>query len=234
MDLIVEGIAGAIAKLASLDPDVMNAAAASLVVSGAATALAVISGVPLGALIGLTRFRGRRLLLSFVNTGMGLPPVVVGLFVVIFLWRSGALGDLNWYCTRQGMVIAQYLLAAPSVIGLTAIALQSVDPLLRTQLLSLGASRWQAAWLLVRESRLLVLGAVIAGFGAVISEVGASQMVGCNVKGDTRILTTAITLETSKGEFGSAFALAFILLALIFGLTAITTYAQQGRNARST
>jgi len=227
VDLIVQGVAGAIAKLAALDQDVIDAAIASLVVSGAATAIAVVTGVPLGALIGLTRFRGRRLLLSLVNTGMGLPPVVVGLFVVVFLWRSGGLGDLNWYCTRQGMVIAQYLLAAPSVVGLTAIALQSVDPLLRTQLLSLGASRWQAAWLLVRESRLLVLGAVIAGFGAVISEVGASQMVGCNVKGDTRILTTAITLETSKGEFGSAFALAFILLGLIFGLTAITTYAQQ-------
>jgi tungstate transport system permease protein len=227
MDLILEGIGGALAKLAALDPDVLDAAVASLVVSGTATALAVVTGVPLGALIGLTRFPGRRLLLSVVNTGMGLPPVVVGLFVVVFLWRSGALGDLNWYCTRQGMVIAQYLLAAPSVVGLTAIALQSLDPLLRTQLLSLGASRWQAAWLLVRESRLLVLGAVIAGFGAVIGEVGASQMVGCNVKGDTRILTTAIALETSKGEFGSAFALAFILLALIFGLTAITTYAQQ-------
>jgi tungstate transport system permease protein len=234
MDLILQGIAGAIAKIASLDQDVMDAAVASLVVSGAATVIAVVTGVPLGALIGLTRFRGRRLLLSLVNTGMGLPPVVVGLFVVVFLWRSGALGDLDWYCTRQGMVIAQYLLAVPAVIGLTAIALQSVDPLLRTQLLSLGATRWQAAWLLVRESRLLVLGAVIAGFGAVISEVGASQMVGCNVKGDTRILTTAITLETSKGEFGSAFALAFILLAIIFGLTAITTYAQQGHLARGT
>jgi len=232
VDLIVQGIAGAIARIGSLDPDLIDATVASLLVSGAATALAVVTGVPLGALIGMTRFRGRRLLLSLVNTGMGLPPVVVGLFVVVFLWRSGALGDLDWYCTRQGMVIAQYLLAVPAVIGLTAIALQSVDPLLRTQLLSLGATRWQAAWLLVRESRLLVLGAVIAGFGAVISEVGASQMVGCNVKGDTRILTTAITLETSKGEFGSAFALAFILLAIIFGLTAITTYAQQGRHAR--
>ena len=227
MDLILQGIGGAVAKLAALDPDVIDAAVASLVVSGAATLLAVITGIPLGALIGLTRFRGRRLLLSIVNTGMGLPPVVVGLFVVVLLWRSGALGDLNWYCTRQGIVIAQYLLAAPSVIGLTAIALQSMDPLLRMQLLSLGASRGQAAWLLIRESRLLVLGAVIAGFGAVISEVGASQMVGCNVKGDTRILTTSIVLETGKGEFGSAFALAFLLLALIFGLTAITTYAQQ-------
>jgi tungstate transport system permease protein len=229
MDLILQGIGGALAKLVALDPDVLDAAVASLVVSGAATAIAVLTGVPLGALIGLAQFRGRRLLLSLVNTGMGLPPVAVGLFVVVLLWRSGPLGELNWYCTRQGMVIAQYLLAVPTVIGLTAIALQSVDPLLRTQLLSLGASRWQAGWLLVRESRLLVLGAVIVGFGAVISEVGASQMVGCNVKGDTRVLTTAITLESSKGEFGSAFALAFILLAIIFVITAFMTYTQQRR-----
>src|SRR5947207_15997951 len=153
MDLILQGIGGAVAKLAALDPDVIDAAVASLIVSGAATAIAVVTGVPLGALIGLTRFRGRRLLLSLVNTGMGLPPVVVGLFVVVFLWRSGGLGDLNWYCTRQGMVIAQYLLAAPSVVGLTAIALQSIDPLLRMQLLSLGANRWQAAWLPTPASR---------------------------------------------------------------------------------
>ncbi len=229
MDLIVQGLGGAFAKLAALDPDVIDAAIASLVVSGAATILAVLTGVPLGALIGLARFRGRRLLLSLVNTGMGLPPVVVGLFVVVLLWRSGPLGDLNWYCTRQGMVIAQFLLAAPTVVGITAIGLQNQDPLLRMQLLSLGASRWQAAALLVRESRLLVLGAVIVGFGAVISEVGASQMVGCNVKGDTRVLTTAIALETSKGEFGSAFALGFILLAVIFAVTAYITYTQQRR-----
>src|SRR4029077_4560774 len=145
MDLILQGIGGAIAKIVALDPDVIDAAVASLVVSGVATGIAVVRAVPLGALVGLPRFRGRRLLLSLVNTGMGLPPVVVGLFVVVLLWRSGALGDLNWYCTRQGMVIAQYLLAVPSVIGLPAIPLQSVDPLLRTQLLSLGASRWQAA-----------------------------------------------------------------------------------------
>lgn len=229
MGLFVEGIGGAIAKIATLDPDVINAAIASLVVSGAATFLAVVTGIPLGTIIGLTHFRGRRLILSLVNTGMGLPPVVVGLFVVTFLWRSGALGDLNWYCTRQGMVIAQYLLAAPAVVGLTAIALQSMDPLLRMQMLSLGASRRQAAWLLIRESRVLVFGAVIAGFGAVISEVGASQMVGCNIRGDTRILTTAITLETSKGEFGTAYALAFILLAIIFAITAFFTYTQQRR-----
>jgi len=231
VELILQGLGDALHRLAVGDPDVRDAAVASLVVSGSATALSVVSGVPLGALIGLTRFPGRNLLLSLVNTGMGLPPVVVGLFVAVFVWRSGPLGDLDWYCTRQAMIVAQYLLAAPTVVGLTAIALQSVDPLLRTQLLSLGATAWQAAWLLIRESRLLVLGAAIAGFGAVISEIGASLMVGCNVKGDTRILTTAITLETSKGEFGTAFALAFILLALIFVITAFTTYAQQRRPA---
>jgi len=229
MELIVQGLAEAFRRIVSLDPTVFDAAGASLAVSGTATALSVITGIPAGAVLGLTRFPGRSLVLSIVNTGMGLPPVVVGLFVVVFIWRSGPFGDLNWYCTRQAMVAAQYLLAVPTVIGLTAVALQSLDPLLRTQLLSLGATRSQAAWILIRESRLLILGAIIAGFGAVISEIGASLMVGCNVLGDTRILTTAITLETSKGEFGSAFALAFVLLGIIFGITALTTFAQQRR-----
>ena len=229
MELIVQGLAEAFRRIVSLDPTVFDAAGASLAVSGTATALSVITGIPAGAVLGLTQFRGRSLVLSIVNTGMGLPPVVVGLFVVVFIWRSGPFGDLNWYCTRQAMVAAQYLLAVPTVIGLTAVALQSLDPLLRTQLLSLGATRSQAAWILIRESRLLILGAIIAGFGAVISEIGASLMVGCNVLGDTRILTTAITLETSKGEFGSAFALAFVLLGIIFGITALTTFAQQRR-----
>lgn len=231
MDLVVQGLIEAFQRITALDPLVFDAAGASLAVSGAATALSVVTGIPVGAILGLTRFRGRSFVLSIVNTGMGLPPVVVGLFVVVFVWRSGPFGDLGWYCTRQAMVTAQYLLAVPTVIGLTAVALQSVDPLLRTQLLSLGASRTQAAWMLIRESRLLILGAIIAGFGAVISEVGASLMVGCNVLGDTRILTTAITLETGKGEFGSAFALAFVLLGIIFGITTLTTFAQQRRGA---
>src|SRR3981081_2835198 len=131
MDLILQGLAGALAKLAALDPDVLDAAVASLVVSGAATAIAVLTGVPRAARIGLAQCRGRRLLLSLVNTGMGLPPVAVGLFVVVLLWRSGPLGELNWYCTRQGMVIAQYLLAVPPVVGLNTSALQNIDTLLR-------------------------------------------------------------------------------------------------------
>ncbi|HET8569509.1 MAG TPA: ABC transporter permease [Candidatus Limnocylindria bacterium] len=227
MELILEGLGQAVAKLAALDRDVLEATTASLAVSGTATALAIALGVPLGAALGLGSFPLRSLLLSLVNTGMGFPPVTVGLFVAALVWRSGPLGGLDWYCTREAMVVAQLILAAPTVIGLTAVAVQSVDPMLRMQLVSLGATRAQLAWLLVRESRLLILAAAIAGFGAVISEVGASLMVGCNVKGDTRILTTAIVLETGKGEFGTAFALAFILLALVFAITAATTWMQQ-------
>ncbi len=229
MELIGAGLAEALRRIVALDPVVTEAAGASLAVSGTATALSIVAGIPLGALLGLAAFRGRSLVLSLFNTGMGLPPVVVGLFVAVLVWRSGPFGGLDWYCTRQAMVVAQFLLAAPTVVGLTAVAVQSVDPMLRTQLQALGATRWQATWIFVRESRLLILSAAIAGFGAVISEIGASLMVGCNIKGDTRILTTAITLETSKGEFGSAFALAFILLAIIFAITALTTWAQQRR-----
>lgn len=227
MGPIVEGITGAWARLISLDAAVLEAAGASLAVSGTATALSVLIGLPLGALLGLGRFPGRNLALSVVNTGMGLPPVAVGLFVAVLVWRSGPLGQLDWYCTRPAIVMAQFVLAAPTVIGLSAVALQSVDPMLRTQLASLGATRLQSAWILIRESRLLLISAVLAGFGAVISEIGASLMVGCNVKGDTRLLTTGIVLETSKGEFGAAFALAFILLALIFAVSALSTWAQQ-------
>lgn len=227
MELIIAGLAEALARIAQLDRDLLQAAEASLVTSGTATALSVVTGIPIGAALGLGRFRGRGLLLALANTGMGLPPVVVGLFVAVLVWRSGPFGQLEWFCTRQAMIAAQYVLAAPTVIGLTAVAVQSVDPMLRLQLAGLGATRTQAVLIILRESRLLLLTAAMAGFGAVISEIGASLMVGCNIRGDTRILTTAIALETSKGEFGSAFALAFALLAVIFAVNAVTTWAQQ-------
>lgn len=230
MELIGEGLREAVTLLVTLDPRVTEAATASLLVSGTATALSVLVGLPAGVLLGLRAFPGRRLALSLVNTGMGLPPVVVGLFVVVLVWRSGPFGGLEWYCTRQAMVAAQFTLAAPTVAGLTAVAIQSVDPLLRVQLSALGATGLQASWLLVRETKLLLLSAAIAGFGAVISEIGASLMVGCNILGDTRILTTAIVLETNSGRFGTAFALAFILLGIIFALTALVTFAQQRRS----
>jgi tungstate transport system permease protein len=227
VEFIAQGLGEGVARIGALDPDVMDAARTSIVVSGSATLLSIATGIPLGALLGLVPFPGRRIALAIVNTGMGLPPVVVGLFVAVLIWRSGPLGDLGWYCTRQAMVAAQYVLAVPAVIGLSAVAMQSLDPLLRLQIEALGATRGQLVWIFVRESRLLVLTAAMAGFGAVISEIGASLMVGCNIRGDTRILSTAITLETGKGEFGYAFALAFILLALIFLVNFVTTIIQQ-------
>jgi tungstate transport system permease protein len=229
MDLIVDGFGEALRRLASLDPEVREAAATSLVVSGSATVLALVSGIPLGAWLGVTRFRGRTAVLSLVNTGMGLPPVVVGLVIALLVYRSGPLGDLGLYCTRPAMVAAQYLLAAPEVIGLTAIAIQSVDPMLRLQLLGLGGTPWQVLLILIRETRLLLLTAAMAAFGAVISEIGASLMTGCNLKGDTRILTTVIVLDTGAGNFGGAIALAIILLAVVLLVNGITTWAQQRR-----
>ena len=227
MELILQGLLGAVQRILTLDRDVIEAASASLVITGSATALSVLVGVPVGVLIGLGRFRGRNLALSLVNTGMGFPPVVIGLFVVVFVWRSGPLGQLDAYCTRGAMIAAQFLLAFPTVLGLTAIAMQSLDPMLRLQVVSLGATRLQLGWILVREAQLPILTAAMAGFGAVISEVGASVMTGCNIKGDTRILTTAILLETNMGHFDVAFALSFVLLALIFLINALTTWAQQ-------
>jgi tungstate transport system permease protein len=231
VELILEGLVGAVIRIATLDPDVVDAAAASLVVTGSATLLSIALGVPLGVTLGLARFRGRTLALTAANTGMGLPPVVVGLFVVVFLWRSGPLGMLEWYCTRQAMVAAQFILAFPTVVGLTAVAIQSLDPMLRVQLAALGATGAQTARILVSEARLPILTAALAGFGAVISEIGASIMTGCNIRGDTRILTTAIVNETNIGHFGTAFALAFILLALIFAVNLATTWAQQRQQA---
>ncbi len=231
MELIVDSLGEALRRLAALDPEVRDAAATSLVVSGTATALAIVSGIPLGGLLGVGRFRGRTVLLSLVNTGMGLPPVVVGLFIALLVYRTGPLGDLGLYCTRPAMVAAQYVLAVPEVIGLTAIAIQSVDPMLRIQLLALGATPWQALLILIRETRLLLLTAAMAAFGAVISEIGASLMTGCNLKGDTRILTTVIVLDTSAGNFGGAIALAIILLVVVFLVNGLTTWLQQRRRS---
>ena len=227
MEFLAEGLTEAARRLLTFDLDVREALTASLVVSGSATAVSVTLGVPLGTALGLARFRGRGLVLTLVNTGLGLPPVVVGLFVAIMLWRSGPLGDLDLYCTRQAMVIAQVILGAPTVMGLTAIAVQAVDPMLRLQLRALGATPAQALWIFVREARLPILTAAMAGFGAVISEIGASLMVGCNIKGDTRILTTAIVFEADRGEFATAFGLAGILLALIFAVNLTVTWVQQ-------
>ncbi len=187
----------------------------------------MLLGIPLGTYLALAEFPGRRFVLSLVNTGMSLPPVVVGLFITIFLWRSGPLGFLRLLYTPIAMILAQVVIAAPIVTGLTVAAIQQLNPKLRLQILALGASRTQLVWLLLREARLPLLAAIMAGFGGVISEIGASMMVGGNILGHTRVLTTATVMETSKGNFDIAIALSVILLLLIFAVNAILTYTQQ-------
>ena len=209
------------------DKEVWQITLLSLQVSGIATALSLLMGMPFGTLLALAKFPGRSFLLSLVNTGMGLPPVVVGLFVAMMLWRSGPFGDLKLIYSPTAIVIAQVIIAAPVVTGLTAAALQALDPRLQLQLLGLGASKLQMVLALWREARLPLLAALMAGFGAVISEVGASMMVGGNIRYQTRVLTTAIVLETGKGNFDIAVGLGLLLLTITFLVNWALTWIQQ-------
>jgi tungstate transport system permease protein len=209
------------------DSEVLQITVLSLQVSTIATVISLLIGLPLGTWLALGSFRGRSVFLSIINTGMALPPVVVGLVVALMLWRSGPLGDLHLIYTPVAIIIAQTVIAAPVVTGLTAAALEALDSRLQQQLLGLGASRVQMIWYLWREARLPLLAALMAGFGSVISEVGASMMVGGNIRGQTRVLTTAIVLETSKGEFGTALALSTLLLVLTYLINLALTWIQQ-------
>ncbi len=209
------------------NPDVWEITLLSLKVSGLATLASLVLGLPLGSLLALGKFPGRAFLLTLVNTGMALPPVVVGLAVAMALWRSGPLGSLDLIYTPGAIVIAQVIISLPVVTGLTAAALQQLDPRLRLQLLGLGASRAQMMLVLWREARLPLLAALMAGFGAVISEVGASMMVGGNIRHQTRVLTTAIVLDTNMGQFESAIALGILLLGITFLINYALTWIQQ-------
>ena len=230
MGLIGEGLVRAGTLLSSVDAELLGVTGLSLKVSGAATALSLVAGLPLGAILALVRFPGRGLVVALVNTGMGLPPVVVGLFISILLWRSGPLGALELLYTPAAIVLAQFVIAFPVVTGLTLAAVQQIPERFRLQVQALGASRLQVLGILIREARLPLLAALMAGFGAVISEVGASLMVGGNIRGQTRVLTTATVLETSKGNFDVAIALSVILLGLTFLVNwALTWIQQRGR-----
>lgn len=232
MDLIWEGLRKALELLLTLDPEVLRITLLSLKVSGIATLLSVILGLGLALGVALNEFPGKRLVIALVNTGMGLPPVVVGLFVTVLLWRNGPFGFLGILYTPAAIILAQAVIATPIIAGLGLAALQHLPPGLRLQILSLGASRPQMVWLLLKEARLPLLAAVMAGFGGVISEVGASIMVGGNLKGSTRVLTTATVMETSRGNFDVAFALSFILLLLAFAVNALLTHLQQRSGPR--
>ena len=231
MDVLVEGVRQAVALLFGGDREILTVLWLSLQVSGTATLIALLLGIPAGAVLALTRFPGRTLVVSVVNTGMGLPPVVVGLFVTILLWRSGPLGDWEILYTPAAIILAQALIASPIVTGITLAAVQNVPAKFRLQLIALGASRAQMVWVTLREARLPMLAAVMAGFGGVISEIGASMMVGGNIKGHTRTLTTAMVLETGKGNFEIAIALSILLLLLVFGINWALTAVQQRRPA---
>lgn len=227
MDLFFDGLVRAATLIIQGDPELIRVTLMSLRVSGTAILLCLLVGVPLGTAIALSRFRGRGLVLALVNSGMGMPPIVAGLIVSVMLWRTGPFGQMRLLYTPTAMVIAQCVIALPVVVGLTVAAIQQLNPKLRLQILGLGASRTQLIWLLVREARLPLLAAAMAGFGAVISEVGASIMVGGNLLGQTRVLTTATVMEVSKGEFGTAMALSMVLLLLVYSVNAVLTWVQQ-------
>jgi tungstate transport system permease protein len=232
MDLIAEGIGKALHLLATLDPEVLRITLLSLEVSGAATAISLVIGIALGTAVALNGFPGKKIVVSLVNTGMGLPPVVVGLFVSIFLWRNGPLGFLGLLYTPAAMVLAQAIIATPIVMGITIGAMQSLPPALRIQILALGATRSQLVWMLVKEARLPLMAGVMAGFGGVISEVGASIMVGGNISGYTRVLTTATVMETGRGNFDVAIALSVILLTASLAINYLLTLIQQRERPR--
>jgi len=227
MELIIEGLKKAIQLFITIDKDLMEITLLSLKVSGIATLISLVLGVCFGTIIGLSRFPGKNLVVGLINTGMGLPPVVVGLFVTIVLWRNGPLGFLGILYTPYAIIIAQSIIATPIVMGITLAAIQQIPKKMRLQILALGATRIQMVLVLIREARLSILAGAMAGFGGVISEIGASIMVGGNIKGYTRVLTTATVMETSKGNFDVAIALGLILLALSYSINLLLTIIQQ-------
>jgi len=232
MELIVQGIIKAFTLIITFDPEVLGITWLSLKISGTATLISLFIGVSAGVAVALNNFWGKRVVISLINTGMGLPPVVVGLFVTMLIWRSGPFGFLEILYTPYAMIIAQAIIATPIVMGISLAAIQHLPPDLRLQILSLGAGRFQMVWVLIKESRLPLLAAVMAGFGGVISEVGASIMVGGNIKGYSRVLTTATVMETGRGNFDIAIALSIILLLLAFFVNFMLTQIQQRQRPR--
>jgi len=226
---LFQGLVQAFGLILSLDPALYEVIWLSLYVSGVALGYSTLIGIPLGAFLALKRFYGRRLIMALLYTGMGFPPVVIGLFVYLMLSRSGPIGALGWLFTPRAIIVAQTIISFPLVAGFTMAAVLGVDPNLRRQLISLGATGLQATLAILAEARIGVIVSVIAGFGSVISEVGAVILVGGNIEGKTRTLTTAIVLETRKGNFDLAMALGIILLIISF-LVNLAMIRLQGRD----
>lgn len=226
MSIYTDALREGWALLTSGTFDVWLIIVTSLQVSGTATGIALLIGLPIGLLVGAKRFIGRRAALIIFNSGMGLPPVFVGLIVAMTLSRRGPLGDLSLLYSKTAMIIAQVIIAAPLIMAVTAAAVATVPRELQMQARSLGAPGWRVGLLTLREARMGLIAAVAAGFGAIISEVGAVQMVGGNLAGDTRVMTTAIVQFTRMGRYGSALALALVLLAIVVFVNVVLTTMQ--------
>lgn len=229
MNWVIEGLVTALRMLVGGEGEIYEIAWLTVRVSGSATLLSVLLGVPLGAYLGLVRFPGREAVRAVVNSTLGLPPIVVGLWVSLFLWRSGPLGGLRLMYTPYALVIAGCLIALPRVTALTMAGVMQVEGGLSLHISALGANKWQMIWLVMREARLSILAAVMAGFGSAVAEVGAAMAVGGNIRGHTRVLSTAIVLEVNRGNFAVAMALGFILLTLSYAVALVLTAVQQGR-----
>lgn len=214
MDTIIEGFRRALSLIFNLNPELLSIIFLSLKVSGIALLIATLSGLPLGAFIGLNKFQGRGLIISLLNTFMGLPPVVVGLFLYLILSRSGPLGFMGLLYKPSAMVIAQSILAFPIVASLCHSAIVNVNPIIKQASVTLGATSYQVATTIVREARYGIMSGIIAGLGRLMAEVGAILIVGGNIAGYTRVMTTTIALETDKGNFELALALGIILLII--------------------
>lgn len=227
MDLFINGILKAFEMIIQGNREIYEITFTTLRVSITAIFISTVIGLPLGVFLGLKTFPGKRIVLVFVNIGMGLPPVVAGLYITMLLWRSGPLGQFGLLYTTYAIIMAQILVSLPIIIGLTAAAFQQIDNKMLLQIKALGATKFQRISLLLRETKLAILAAIMAGLGRVLAEVGAAMMVGGNIKGDTRILTTSMVMEVSKGNFDVAIALSFILMTLAFIITFLLTSLQQ-------
>jgi tungstate transport system permease protein len=229
MQTLVQALDSAVRLLWQMDPALREIIAMTLRVTGSALLLATLLGLPLGLALGLRRnLPGRGCVLPMIYTGMGVPPVLAGLVVYLLLSNQGPLGDWRWLFTPAAMITAQTLIALPLVVGLTIASVQAVDPLTHLQVRALGATRRQLAWTILLEARVGVLAAIVAAFGRIVAEVGAVMLVGGNIEGQTRVLTTAIVLETRRGNFALAVALGIILMTIAFALN-FTLYHMERR-----
>jgi len=228
MDFLAEGFRRALALLLSGDAEVFGIALLTLKIAVVATTVACGIGLPLGYFLATRRFWGRRAALTAVNTALAFPTVVVGLILYGLLSRHGPLGGLGWLYTWQAIVVGDVLLALPIAAALSAAAVQGVDPRVRRTAQTLGAGRWLTAWTVAREARFALAAVITAAFGQVVAEIGAAMMLGGNIRGSTRTLTTAVALYTSQGDFGLAVALGLLLIVIAIAVN-VTLQMLQGK-----